>query len=269
MRQSVLCGVAQIAQEWQGKYNERCRSVEAALDVSLDWCGGGFLESCSSSLQALAKPELLVAMRFGICFDRSSLQGLSADHPKVVQADEFAQIAGCLAVRLVSHRLRKFLDVVCGWPRRCVLFCSPDARVRDAALAAFKKDVEVFEGSMQEQPYPQVAAMRKRSIFHLPAVQQFVELCRSQQWVATEKLQLFARNANLRLVQTQVSEDGFNRQRTEEDRGRTKRVSDERSWKGKCLTPAKWVPSADRSSCARGYGVCVSEASAQASAFVV
>lgn len=232
MRQAVLCGVARIAQEWQGMHNERCRSVNSAFEVSLDWCGGAFLESCGASLHSLAKPDLLVAMKFEITFCANDLAGLEVNHPRVVQANEFAQLGGSLAIRLVAHRLRKFLDVVCGWPRRFVLLASPLAEVWSATMAALKKDVDIFEGVMGQQPYPEVKAMCKRSLFSLPAVHQFVELARAEGFICLERVQRFAKKVNSRIIQTQISEDGFNRLRTEEDKGRTKKVCDERCWKG-------------------------------------
>lgn len=232
MRQSVLVGVAHVAQEWQGMHNQRCRSVEGACEASVGWSSRTFLSSCSDSFGSLSRPELLVEMRFELVFHPRDLQGLSIDHPKVAQADEYAQLAGSLVVRLVAHRIRKFLDVLRGWPRWCALFASPDAQTRAAAMDLFRRDVLTYGSSMSEQPYPEVKAMRERSVFRLPAVQQYVELARAEGWRCSPRVQQFAQKANSRLLQTQVSEDGFNRLRTEEVRGRTKRVRDERAWKG-------------------------------------
>lgn len=246
MRQSVLVGVAQIAHEWQGLHNQRCRSAGDACEASVLWSTGAFLTSCSDSFGALSRPELLIAMRFEVTFRPQDLEGLSVNHPKVAQTDEYAQLAGSLVVRLVAHRMRKFLDILRGWPRCCSMFASTDAETRDSAMRLFRHDVEIYEGVMHQHPYPEVRAMVQRSVFRLPAVQQFVELARAEGWACTERVQKFAKQANSRFLQTQVSDDGFNRLRTEEDRGRTKRVRHERAWKGCGLLPLSiascWCP---------------------------
>ena len=86
--------------------------------------------------------------------------------------------------------------------------------------------------------------MLTRSSFDLVCVQQFVVLAQQESWALTPRLRDFARKSSSRLVQTQVSEDGFNRARTEEDKGRTKKMSDERAWG--CLIEAEVLSNVHR-----------------------
>ena len=67
-------------------------------------------------------------------------------------------------------------------------------------------------------------------MFQLWSVEQYRRLCHQEKWTLTEKVRAFARKTTRRLNQTQISEDGFNRQRREETLGRTKMVSNERSY---------------------------------------
>ena len=231
-RQAILAGVAAVAHEWQGSMNARCRSVEESFKSQLQWCRSDFLASCSQTLQRLSSPSALIEMKFQLKFSSAELKDLSMHHPMVAQANEWSDIAGKLILNLVAARINKFMDLIRGWPRRCVLLASDSAIERESTLAELKEDMDIFE-AMVAQPFPEVTAMRKRSLFNLPCVQQFVEIARQEGWQCSVRLMSFARQVNLRLVQTQVSEDAFNRERQEEDKGKTKKVCDERAWK--CL----------------------------------
>ena len=57
--------------------------------------------------------------------------------------------------------------------------------------------------------------MKRRSVFSLLAVEQFRLCAEQEKWCLTPKLVNFAKAATSRLTQTQISEDGFNRERTD------------------------------------------------------
>lgn len=228
MRQVVLTSAAEVSQQWQGKANKACRSIHESRAHMQDACAGFFLESCNETIKALSDEGILEKLRVVTPPSGLVLRDLRLHHPVVRQSLELSGLFANLIVSLVSHRLRKFLGLVRGWPERLCLLAHPQPEVRKQCMMDFRIDYEVF--LKMSASGAAVKEMVRRSVFNLVSVQQYVQLCKVEKWECTARVRSFAARASARLVQTQVSEDGFNRQRRQETLGRTKRVSDERAW---------------------------------------
>lgn len=228
-RQSIIVKVSEACALWQGMSNKANRSVDKTLAWHWDQCMGASLSSLSKVFHTLHDIAALDYMHFPVTFRPCELEQLHVNHPKVVQSSEFADLAGTLAVSMAARRLSRTMWMWRGWPSRCVLFAHPDAEVASKALHEFKADYDVFV-AMSKQKSSVLKQMTSRSLFHLVCVQQFVELCKQEAWKITARIKEFSIKVNKRLMQSQISEDGVNRSRSAESRGRTKKMSDLRAW---------------------------------------
>lgn len=175
-RLKVLVEVSRPVVDFQGLFNQRARCVEGAFQLQRDMCHEDILRTCAATVSVLQSPESLDRLRLLRQHDCEDAGHLQEGHPLLVQADDLSALAARFAVRLVAWRVRKYMDMLRGYPRRLVLLASDEAEHRRQAMNAFRADAVNYEEALK-QPFTNIKALVARSVFKLVAVQQYIRLC--------------------------------------------------------------------------------------------
>lgn len=202
---AVMCHIPAPIDEWHGKTNKMCRDVASNSSWLLGQLSGEYMASLVDILAQLGKEDVLRACGF-MSFESCHASEAEAVH---IADEEFAELAGVMALTLIGARLRRFLYCLCGWPYR-LLLVQKGGSLAQEVLAAFKHDWEVYERLQNRADKPkELVTMLSRSPFRLTATKQWLAAFLQSNWEITEEVRAMAEERSRLLVSSQVCEDCF------------------------------------------------------------
>jgi hypothetical protein len=138
----------------------------------------------------------------------------SYEHGEVTFDDSFALLYFKYVFGLISNRVVGELWWLIGWPPQSAMLVE-DTEATRKEVAWFKKSWENYQKFEEraDMIIVGVKALVKRSIFNHVSVQQLVQMFILTNWEITDKIRQWCSERWRTMMQTQICEDGFNREK--------------------------------------------------------
>lgn len=195
--------------EWHQDQNRRLRSAQAGMKWAVEQASGAYMATVAATFALLQDERELLAMGLTISLTDAH-RNLDIDGPEVHEENELVSLAASFSIHLCRVRVRWGLGLVRGWPEHTAAFLSPSANV--AARRMLLDDFANFQRLGREATSNLAREMVRRSVFHLPAVQQHVRALLEVGSSLSEEYVQWLADDHRRLYGTQVVEDSFNRE---------------------------------------------------------
>ena len=181
------------------------------------------MKSLVATLQPLQDPSALQFIGITTMPRNECLpEDICPEHPMVAMENELCSHMGTFAMNLIISRFKKFMHMVRGWPANSVRWTADSEPVRNVGcnmLAGYYKALLY----VKSQKSKECKDLADRSIFNIVPVQQAAGIMKETNWKATTKVkQLYTKKHN-RVLASQITEDGVQRQRRLEDLRRNRR----------------------------------------------
>ena len=208
----IITLAGEATKRWQGIMNSKLRGVSETGPWLRAQMKGDFMNTMSTVVAAICQEGRLVEIGFTMPTSDPLVGFPDGDmHMQDSMASYFARY--CL--HLVGNRIKRELWLLRGWPSRSQLFLDgEDQALR--GLACLRSDWERYkalETYHAETLCTTAAEFLARSVFALVPVQQLIGIAQKEDWVCTPKFQEWLRVRGQRILQTQLAEDAFNREK--------------------------------------------------------
>jgi hypothetical protein len=153
--------------EWHTEQNKTLRSIEGSRGWLLAQIGGKFMAHVAAIVGQLVDPNILQRCLFAAPCD---VHNEEFEYSTLFE-DDFADIFMVYTLGLATHRVRRVLWLMHGWPTRMLLALESEARAVEV-MEEFRVDLEV---SMAVEASPRgttLGLMHARSPFQMTAVAQ-------------------------------------------------------------------------------------------------
>ena len=213
MKLAIVCICGKHNKAWQGIANQELRGVANV---------GGWLRSqirskfmaCMMKIIACLHSDVSVA-EVGFIIPPPHASHKSWEQGEIAEQDCFATLFYKYAAGLVCNRLVSELWWLFGFPLQSALMTedTPSAR---AAVQFLKSALEAFlQFDEKKTRLAGLTSIVKRSVLHNPDVKQLVEILKDAGWKTTPQVMAWAEKRWQGAFQTQICEDGFNREKKE------------------------------------------------------
>jgi hypothetical protein len=246
--QSMVILCTKAISRWHSEQNKTLRSCSAAGKWFMSQAVGGFLVPICETFSILwdAHPELTLQM-MGFKADQkpgkgsassassSSLSSAScgshpaaSNDPEVILANMRAEKTLIFTLHLAGNRIKRCFWAMRGWPAQSCLLGHKDPEQRASTIDTLKADFEGYNKCKAEARG--FFGRKDMSVFETRSVQQVVQIMQAEGWKDTEAVQEWARRKYSSLIQTQIIEDGFQRERMKEHTTATKSFNEATAW---------------------------------------
>ena len=192
---------------WQGQMNAYLRQVDRSGPWVAEQIQGKFMDMVCEIGLAFCKEGTLQRIGFKLPHLRSA-----PSSGEVIMEDDLAKHFVRYAMHLAANRLLREMWLWFGWPARSALW-RPGCAVAGDALLRLKEDYEAYRTLVEqaeERGTAELKEMVDRSLFKLCTVQQLVKIAEEEDWEVVPRLQQWANQRWLKIMQSQLAEDGFN-----------------------------------------------------------
>ena len=245
--QSMVVHCTKPLQQWHAEQNKTLRSCSNAGEWFMKQAAGGFLHPICEAFSILwgLHPEIPL-QRLGFEEDvqvahgnDSSRSGSSSSsdsisqpeissHPQLLVANQRADRTLYYNLNLACNRIQRTFWCQRGWPAQACLLGSDEPTTRDDTIELLKADRENYMRC--KKAAPSVFGNKGLSVFETRAVQQVVGIMKVEHWKDSKRAQEWAKRKYSSLIQTQIIEDGFQRERLKETRSAAKTFNEATAW---------------------------------------
>ena len=220
----IIADIGDPLYKWHQNQNRRLRTVPASAQWLLEQCGGEFSQHIRATLQGVHSQGRLRAWGLETDFDASEADDVHGAH--CAQQDFLAGRVGNFALSLARQRMSWGLDIISSWPKRCVLLTElASSEQQKHALDEFKGQIEIVRQALASE-VPLMKAWALRSHLALTSAVQAKAILEGDGWKLTPRSREFFLQRSLRLMGTQVLEDGFKAMKQTSKKNPTQRISD-------------------------------------------
>lgn len=219
--------------KWHQNQQHMLRTASGAEEWLAARCRGEFVTPLVEMLKGLRDPGILQAIRVSVNVSVAGCkQGAGEDLGLAAQAaenDYMCSQSFRLVLSLVGARMRRYLNFLCGYPYRAVLFLNDETR--HAAIDDFRQAWQDHE-DLSMKTDRRLRHIMSRSLFALVPVRQLVEILKGCGWRLGESPAAMAwfRNRFKGIGASQYCEDGFHHMSAAADAAPHKFVSQARAW---------------------------------------
>ena len=227
----VLISVAPLM-NWHSTQNKVLRSCSGASEWLIEQTSGEFLKPLCQIFANLWDESCLRDTGF-IVNEHSDMvpfsgsQPVDCNHPFMVEQDARAGTMMVFHLNLIGSRIRRFFWALRGWPTQSCLMGHSNAEKRKETIERLKADYNNWKTCSEKSDY-----FRKKgqSVFETAPVEQIVQIMKRHDWKDSPDVQAWTIEKYSSLIQTQLVEDGFQRERSKETRSATKSFNCATAW---------------------------------------
>lgn len=212
MRWKIVLNCGKHNKAWQGKMNKSLRSTEDVIPFFQDQLNGSFRNTMEKILATTSSETDLADI--GFTLPRSGCPSALTDG-EVAYEDGMARLFAQYALMLVGNRWVRESWFLRGWPHRAVMLLGSKDNM-DETFDLLKKDYENFtrlKDEFGEATRGAAAEVLARHPFNLVPCQQLIAIARQSNWELTDEFAEWLKTRFARISQTQLVEDGFNREK--------------------------------------------------------
>lgn len=205
----IIVAVGSPWEEWHSAQNSRLRSVGDSPQWTVEELQGNFAKTLCATWAATQNERILSECKF--CTPNLSVTKGSGMDPPIQREDEIATKTMMLAAGITFWRLRRSAWLLMGVSSRSALLLSSDPEVVRREIRRFRVEYNSFQkGQSLAGSVAGLEPIARRSQFTHPSVLQIIEMLRMDNWTVTSETRSFLQKAHMRLLGSQVVEDGFN-----------------------------------------------------------
>jgi len=209
-KQVLISVVVAPLRKWHGSQNVQLRDTTSSLEWVKAQCKEDVLRHVLDTVAILGSQStcLLIGIETNFADDTFEDGVVGA---RCVREDSLASHLGSMVIALMCSRLRWGMDFVQASTRRACLLADSDEQ-QVAFIDDWRRAREIVDEA-EACGVVQVAQIAKRSHVKTMPGQQLTAVLEQAGWLATQTVVDFARARSLRLMGTQLLEDGFNVQK--------------------------------------------------------
>ena len=242
--QSMVILCTKALSLWHSEQNKTLRSCSEAGEWFRNQARGGFLIPVCDTFAIVwnSHPERTLHMMgfkeqgYGSQPASSSTsssgsshsQQAESIHPEELIADMRAEKTLLFTLALASNRIKRCIWAMRGWPAQSCLLGHKDPEQRAMTIDTLKADFDSYNQCKAEAP--NFFGRKKMSVFETRSAQQVVKIMEAEDWKDTNATQEWAHRKYSSMIQTQIIEDGFQRERKKENTSAAKSFNEHTAW---------------------------------------
>ena len=216
--------------KWHSIQNKKLRSCSGAQEWIMEQASGGFLGPLLEIFETLYDETSLEKAGLTInkdLYPTDKFKQVDLEHPFIDQEQSRAGMILRFCLTLAKNRIGRCFWALRGWPTQSCLLGHKDAKTREKIIKRLQVDYNNYHSSCEASTFFQEQCM---SVFETAPVQQIVEIMKRANWIDSPHVQAWFTKKYSSLIQTQLIEDGFQRERLKETCSGRRQFSCNSAW---------------------------------------
>ena len=216
--------------DWHSTQNKALRSCSGAREWLMQQTSGEFLKPLCDIFANLWDESRLHDTGFAVnehMVPVSGLQPVNCNHPFMVEQGARAGTMMVFHLNLTGSRIRRFFWALRGWPTQSCLLGHSNAEKRNEIIERLKADYNNWKTCSEKSGY---FCRKGQSVFETAPVEQIIEIMKRRDWKDSPDMQAWTIRKYSSLIQTQLVEDGFQRERSKENKSAAKSFNCATAW---------------------------------------
>ena len=210
MRWKIVQSAWKFNRLWQGTSNKRLRHVKESMPWIQEQIRGGFYKVMKDIFSTIGSEGVLADIGFSLPREGARLP----DDGQVNIENSMARLHAEYNCLLVGNRLYREAWMVWGWPARSVLMVHDD--IGQDIMEELQEYYGLFltlKRYVAEHPNTPWKAHLQRHLFQEVRCQQLIRIAQVCGWTVNDEVKAWLKKRWSRILQSQLAEDGFNREK--------------------------------------------------------